>query len=375
MAIKKGRPCYTLTGPSPSAPAQAPHLKARQVDRSGPKAGKEKTKRIRMNASLHYLLRSGKNSKLRYYAGAVCREMIPDAFRRKALVRELETCQALYDEAYVADRVDYYCKLSEPTPLAATATPLSQFRKRGNSSAYYFDSREIVSWFPTDLCWSYLFGDVRDIPPAPTIVKSRSLADNNANAVLLKLNKNRHFVFVNDRIPFEDKEDRAIFRGQVGTRENRIRFVRQFASHPRVDAANTLASGGLLADNPDGNAIASRLSLYDHLHYRYIMALEGNDVASNLKWVMSSNSLAVMPKPTCETWFMEGRLQAGVHYVEVRPDFADLVEKMDYYSSHPEAARAILSAAQSYVSQFRDSRRERYIGLRVMQKYFRLTNP
>ena len=211
-------------------------------------------------------------------------------------------------------------------------------------------------------------------PIVLAIVKSRNLIPNNGDAVLLKLNRVRHYVFLHDRIPFEQKEDRAIFRGQIGTRENRIRFVQMYADHPRVDAANTLAKGGLLADNPDGKTTVPRLSLYDHLHYRYIMCLEGNDVASNLKWVMSSNSLAVMPRPSCETWFMEGRLQPNVHYVEIRDDFADLIEKMDYYSAHPIEAQQIIDNAHTYVEQFRDLRRERYIGLRVMQKYLDLCN-
>ena len=40
------------------------------------------------------------------------------------------------------------------------------------------------------------------------------------------------------------------------------------------------------------------LTIREHLDYKFIMALEGNDVASNLKWVMSSNSIAVMTRPT-----------------------------------------------------------------------------
>lgn len=59
-------------------------------------------------------------------------------------------------------------------------------------------------------------------------------------------------------------------------------------------------------------------TIREHLDYKFIMAIEGNDVASNLKWVMSSNSLAVMPRPTCETWFMEGTLIPDYHYIEVR---------------------------------------------------------
>ena len=103
------------------------------------------------------------------------------------------------------------------------------------------------------------------------------------------------------------------------------------------------------------------------------MALEGNDVASNLKWVMSSNSLAVMTRPTCETWFMEGTLVAGYHYVEVKEDFSDLPEKLQYYIKHPEQAEDIIRHAHEYVRQFQDKERENLISLMVLDKYFRLS--
>lgn len=325
-------------------------------------------------SSLHYALHSGKNSRLAYYALSSLREMIPDVLTRRRLEHELEACRAMYDEQYIEERVSYYCKLKQHVPLPETAPAIGELKKKGNSSMYYYDSRDVLRWFEPTLRWQYLFGDIRDIPATPTIVKSRSTLVDNSNAVLLNLNRCRHFVFLNDSIPFIDKQDKAIFRGQVGTRQNRQLFVEQFEGNTRVDAANTLAKGGLLSSNADGKAIAPRLSLYDHLHYRYIMALEGNDVASNLKWIMSSNSLAVTPPMTCETWFMEGRLKGGVHYVEIRNDYADLEEKMDYYSTHPKEANDIIHAANEYTMQFRDRRRERYIALLVMKRYFEMTS-
>ena len=114
-------------------------------------------------------------------------------------------------------------------------------------------------------------------------------------------------------------------------------------------------------------------TIREHLDYKFIMTLEGNDVASNLKWVMSSNSLAVMTRPTCETWFMEGTLVAGYHYVEVKEDFSDLPEKLQYYIEHPEQAEDIIRHAHEYVRQFQDKERENLISLMVLDKYFRLS--
>lgn len=331
--------------------------------------------RLSENTSLHYLLHSGKNSKFLYYLRVVSRDMLPDRYFRKRLQHELARGRRMYDEAYVNDRVNYYCQLQTPVDLGEDAPRLGDLHRKGHNSTYYYDSREIIAWFPHELKWRYQYGDVREIPALPTIVKSRNLQPDNVNSVLLKLDKCLHFVYLHDKIPFVEKRDMAIFRGQVGARENRIRFVQQFGNHPRIDAANTLAKSKLFADNPDGNRVVPKLSLYDHLKYKYIMSLEGNDVASNLKWIMSSNSLAVTPRLTCETWFMEGRLQGGIHFVEIQPDYSDLIEKMDFYTSHPNAAEQIIRNANAYVDQFRDERRERYIALRVMEHYLDLCNP
>ena len=101
--------------------------------------------------------------------------------------------------------------------------------------------------------------------------------------------------------------------------------------------------------------------------------MEGNDVASNLKWVMSSNSLAVMPVPTYETWFMEGTLIPDYHYVAIKSDYSDLEEKLRYYIEHEDEALAIIEQAHQYVAQFKNRRQEKLISLLVMKKYFEQT--
>ena len=41
---------------------------------------------------------------------------------------------------------------------------------------------------------------------------------------------------------------------------------------------------------------------------------------------MSSNSVAVMPKPKYESWFMEGKLIPDYHYVLIKDDYSDFEE-------------------------------------------------
>ena len=62
------------------------------------------------------------------------------------------------------------------------------------------------------------------------------------------------------------------------------------------------------------------LSKKEQMKYKFIISLEGNDVASNLKWEMNSNSLVLAPKITCETWFMEGTLKPNYHFALIDND-------------------------------------------------------
>lgn len=86
---------------------------------------------------------------------------------------------------------------------------------------------------------------------------------------------------------------------------------------------------------------------------------------------MSFNFIAVMPRPTCETWFMEGTLIPGYHYIEIRPDFKNLVERLRYYIAHPDEAQQIIDHAHEWRAQVKD-KKEKTCSLLVLDKYFRM---
>ena len=222
-------------------------------------------------------------------------------------------------------------------------------------------------YFSPDLLLDKHFGDWTTICETPSIVKTRPLSGDNINNVILNLDKVRHFVFLKDKRTFASKWDKAVFRG-AAYQPHRRRFMEKFFGHPLVDCGNTAEKSDLPKEWS-----APLITLYDHLKYKFVISLEGTDVASNLKWVMSSNSVAVMPRPKYESWFMEGRLQPGVHYIEIKDDYSDLEDKIQYYSTHVEEAEAIIRNAHAFVEQFRDKEREELISILVLEKYFRHT--
>lgn len=316
-----------------------------------------------------YIFHSGKNSKLIYYGRNYLRLfLLPSCWFRWQRQRMLDALEERKDKASILSRVDYYCKLVQEIPLSSEAKPIADFNRKGHRSVYFFDSYEYVRFFPTKLRWLFAFGDIRDVPAEPSIVKSRPVGDRNENSVLLNMDKVRHFIFLKDTVPFTEKENKAVFRGEISGKPGRIQFLERWFGNPICDAGEV----GHKLTHPEWSG--QMLTLYQHLNYKFILALEGNDVASNLKWVMSSNSLAVMPRPSFETWFMEGKLIPNYHYVEIKSDYSDLKEQMDHYTSHPDEALAIINHAHEWVAQFQDQKREQLISLLVLDKYFRLTN-
>ncbi|MFM8704697.1 MAG: glycosyl transferase family 90 [Planctomycetia bacterium] len=311
---------------------------------------------------------TGKNTKPPYYARNLLRWCLPRGITRRRLAGTLATVADRPDRDLIERRVDYCNKLDARTPLPASAPRLGDLRLGRKLTVYYFDCYEYLRWFDPALHWGYLFGDVTHVPAHPSIVKSRPIDGDNRNSVLLNLDKVRHFVFLDDTLSFAEKRDQAIFRGSISYKPHRRRFLEMFHGHPLCDARS-------VKDGPDVPAEwrGGPLTLYDHLRYKFVVSLEGNDVASNLKWAMSSNSVAVMPRPTYETWFMEGTLVPEKHYIEIRPDYADLEEKLRHYIAHPAEAERISAHARAYVRQFFDPQRELLTSLLVLQKYFRLT--
>lgn len=311
---------------------------------------------------------TGKNTKAPYYARNILRWCLPRWITRRRLAATLASLASRPDRDLIERRVDSCNKLDALTPLSASAPRIGDLRLGRKLTVYFFDCYEYLRWFDPALRWRYLFGDIRDVPPEPTIVKSRPIHGDNRNSVLLNLDKVRHFIFLDDTLPFAAKRDQAIFRGSISHKPHRRKFLEMFHGHPLCDARS-------VKDGPDVPAEwrGGPLTLYDHLRYKFIISLEGNDVASNLKWAMSSNSVAVMPRPTYETWFMEGTLVPEEHYIEIRPDYADLEEKLRHYIAHPTEAERISANAHAYVTQFFDPQRELLTSLLVLQKYFRLT--
>ena len=313
-----------------------------------------------------------KNNKTVYYLKNYLKLFISTKYFQKKLATELDKIKNLNTENYkqVILRFNYYNQLNKKSVLSSNAQKLSELKLQKAHKTYYFDLNEYSKYFNQDLKGHFLFGDITKIPKEPGLVKSRPINNKNINSVLLKWNKIRHFTFISkDDLPYTKKKDQLVFRAKVhSSQPQRIKFLEKHYGHPMCNI------GKVNSNNLNRLWMVKRMTYLQQLKYKFILCLEGNDVASNLKWVMSSNSIAVMPKPKYETWFMEGRLIADHHYIEIKDDYSDLESKLRFFIKHPKKAELIIENANEHVNQFKDQKKEDLISVMVLDKYFKNTN-
>ncbi|EGQ8451120.1 lipopolysaccharide A protein [Vibrio parahaemolyticus] len=308
-----------------------------------------------------------KDSKFPYYFSNALSMLVPRFVYRAQAKRLLSTLTEAEKQCCL-ERVNYYNKCGQPFTVDSreqSYAKIGEFKKT-KGWTYFFDTRQVIRYFPSEFKFNYINGDVTHIPNVPSFIKSRPIHGDNQNSVVLKLNQIRHFKFVDDEMSYHDKKDMVAWRG-VGFQPHRQTVIHAFYDHPQCNIGQTRPQEGQPWEK-------GFMSIEEQLQYKFLLCIEGNDVATNLKWAMSSNSLVIMSKPKYETWFMEGKLEAGIHYVEVQDDYSDLPEKMDYYLANEQEALAIIENAHQWVEQFKDKRKERLISLMVADKYFTLSH-
>ena len=264
---------------------------------------------------------------------------------------------------FSANDINYYCKLDSEFSIQ-NGVRLNEVNLLKNSG-YSYDIYKIIYPFHRSLRFNYLPGDITHIPPEPTFLKSRPICQGNNNSVLLPLDSRRHLRFANDKLEFDQKKEGVVWRG-AAYQESRQLFLRTCSRYKFVNLGNTAISKGEVIE-----FAKPKMTIREQLKYRFIVSIEGNDVATNLKWIMSSNSVCMMPKPKFETWFKEGTLIPGVHYIKLKDDFSDLELQYNRYRQDPISCIRIAKKANEYANLFKIPSLNLLLARCVASKYFK----
>jgi len=317
-----------------------------------------------------------RNNKLAYYFKGHVKRLYP----KKWLTLDLDKLQKSiknFDELEMNRRLDYYYK--SPTTFSLNDKFSMEYKMQYwrlsaiqdisfEHGVYSLDLMEYTRFFPQDYKIAYMFGDVTSVPAIPSVTKSRPVF-NNDNSVLMKFDKVRHFYFIDKDISYREKKNKLVWRGAV-IQPHRVKFMEKF-----FNKSNLIDVGDF---NKGPNAVNDKwrvpfMSINEQLQYKFILSIEGNDVATSTKWIMSSNSLLFMTKPKFETWLMEGELIPNHHYVLVNDDYSNLEEKINYYIENTDEAEQIIQNANNFIVQFKSSKSEDWLQLKILQRYFKFS--
>ena len=168
-----------------------------------------------------------------YYVRNIARDLAPQALFRSRLAGLLERARNSGDT--VRERLNYYNRLEQSFVPSPAAVPVSGIPF--SHTMYYYDLKEFARYFDARLLIDLKFGDVARVPKMPAIVKDRPIVEDNSNAVLMKLDKFRHFNMPADPLRFCDKRPMVVWRGGLNN-PIRTRFLNAVAGSPLCDAGS-----------------------------------------------------------------------------------------------------------------------------------------
>jgi len=226
-----------------------------------------------------------------------------------------------------------------------------------------------------------------------TVAKSRSIENAvNRTVTLLPLNTGRHFrnvpAALRDGLTYEKKLPVAIWRGSTTGLCWDVPLNEKMAADrtecARRNLVTTWAKKGF--DNIDigltnivqlskkmeskySSFVKKEMPIHDILQHRYIISVEGNDVATNLKWALASNSVVFMPPPTRESIILESKLSPWIHYVPLLHNFSDLQVKIKYCDDNPLVCQNISSTATKFMLPFSTRSNIFSLGARILEAF------
>ncbi|MFN4060125.1 MAG: glycosyl transferase family 90 [Paracoccus hibiscisoli] len=195
-----------------------------------------------------------------------------------------------------------------------------------------------------------------------------------------------------DDIPWEDKQDRLVWRGMISgsemregvkpgpashvwlarlaeaatpadrdaawaglCRTNRMAFLRAHQDDPDIDAGIVLAHAFRhFADDPlIAPYCRPRMGPRDFRAYRYQLCMTGYDHGSNFIAGLDQNGVLLAEEDGWQV-FYSGRFRPWVHYIPVARHLTDLHDKLAWARAHPDECQAMSQAARREAAHLRD---------------------
>ena len=140
------------------------------------------------------------------------------------------------------------------------------------------------------------------------------------------------------------RDDRAGWCGRNNTPWREKLFELAGARPDLIDARDTMAGYDEVAHVYRDGFVPMENQAAD---YRYLIDIEGNGYSGRLKLLLHAQRVVFLQAYPWQEWFMP-LMQPYRHYVPVKRDLSDLIDRIEWLRQHPEVEAEIIREAQLF---------------------------
>ncbi|KAF0040908.1 hypothetical protein F2P81_006806 [Scophthalmus maximus] len=166
--------------------------------------------------------------------------------------------------------------------------------------------------------------------------------------------------------PWANKTERAFFRGR-DSREERLQLVSVSKKNPELLDAG-ITGWFFFRDREKHIGKAPLVGFFDFFKYKYQVNVDGTVAAYRFPYLMLGNSLVLKQDSQYYEYFYSS-LKAGAHYVPVKRNLSDLLEKIKWAKENDAEAREIARAGQAAARELLQPSRLYCYYYRVLHMY------
>lgn len=146
--------------------------------------------------------------------------------------------------------------------------------------------------------------------------------------------------------PWPQKNSTAFWRGR-DSRQERLELVKLSRAHPKlIDAAFTNFFF-FKHDESLYGPLVKHVSFFDFFKYKYQINIDGTVAAYRMPYLLAGDSVVLKQDSGYYEHFYS-QLQPWEHYIPIRADLGDLLEKLQWAKDHDEEARSISQKGQQF---------------------------
>uniref|UniRef100_A0A674NAD9 Protein O-glucosyltransferase 2 n=1 Tax=Takifugu rubripes TaxID=31033 RepID=A0A674NAD9_TAKRU len=163
--------------------------------------------------------------------------------------------------------------------------------------------------------------------------------------------------------PWAEKNATAFWRGR-DSRQERLELVKLSRAHPdMIDAAFTNFFF-FKHDESLYGPLVKHVSFFDFFKYKYQINIDGTVAAYRLPYLLAGDSVVLKQDSGYYEHFYN-ELRPWEHYIPVRADLGDLLDKIRWARSHDEEVKKIALAGQQFA-------RNHLMGDKILCYYYKL---